>query len=297
MLTVSSCLGHGKEQAFLDERQAFLDEIACLQAENQELTWQRDTANTHAVVLCQENNNLKQKLNTKAESSRRKKSLRTKGELLTSLEAWERLAQEAAECDAKQKKRDEAQKCREDKTVECQIQHDAMNGNETYMGMLSSKNKAELEDIAHALGLPEKGFKVDLIECIKTHLNGNPELQNDSHFSGLYPGCSRLSHVLPPCVPSPTVTTSHTVPSSSNFTHLQYQGPGQPVCSNLLCSNLWLTAFDRCLITIIPPFQHTHSMIRLVHILHQLLHTIRGNTQLIIISGSLVLLNLFLENL
>ena len=294
---MSSRLGHGKEQAFLDERQAFLDEIARLQAENQELTWQRDTANTHAVVLRRENNDLKQKLNTKAESSRRKKGLRTKGELLTSLEARERLAQEAAERDAKQKKRDEAQKRREDKAVERQIQRDAMNGNETYMGTLSSKNKAELEDIAHALGLPEKGLKADLIERIKTHLNGNPELQNDSRFSGLYPGRSRSSRILPPRVPSPAVTTSHTAPSSSNFTHLQYQGPGQPVCSNLSCSNLWLTAFDRCLMTIIPPFRHTHSTIRPVHILHQLLHTIRGNTQLIIISGSLVLLNLFLENL
>ncbi|KAL4066806.1 hypothetical protein J3A83DRAFT_4374875 [Scleroderma citrinum] len=66
---------------------------------------------------------------------------------------------------------------------------------------LFSKNKPELEDIAHTLRFLEKGLKADLIEHIKTHLRDNPELQNDAHFSGLYSGHSHSSHQPQPAAP------------------------------------------------------------------------------------------------
>ncbi|KAG1742076.1 hypothetical protein EDD22DRAFT_851618 [Suillus occidentalis] len=57
-----------------------------------------------------------------------------------------------------------------------------------FSGALSSKSKADLLELAQALGVSLENARNngDRCECIQAHLNNNPALKTDPKFAGLY---------------------------------------------------------------------------------------------------------------
>jgi hypothetical protein len=59
------------------------------------------------------------------------------------------------------------------------------------VGALSSKNKADLQDIADALSLTEDGTKEVLVRRINTFFDSHPHIRNSDRFVGLFSRASR----------------------------------------------------------------------------------------------------------
>ncbi|KAG2082932.1 hypothetical protein BD769DRAFT_1783496 [Suillus cothurnatus] len=178
---------HSWSSNYSTQIERYEEEIKCLHAKNkrvkaesEEMTWQCDSAVGHAVMLRQDYNTLKQRLNAKEDRQNRQgRGLQMHG--------------------------------LEDKEAAQQVQRNVMNDTVTYTGRLSSKSKPELEDIATTLLLSTKGTKSEILECIKEHLENTPNLCQDHRFSGLYSsrgnwapqesdshaGSSRIDHTAP----------------------------------------------------------------------------------------------------
>ena len=58
------------------------------------------------------------------------------------------------------------------------------------MGALTTKVKANLQDVAQALGLLTTGGKKELLNRITHHFDMNPDLRNTLRYEGLF-NCSR----------------------------------------------------------------------------------------------------------
>jgi hypothetical protein len=82
--------------------------------------------------------------------------------LVTSEQACQKIAEEDARRAEKKQKANAAKKHWEDKEAAQQVQHNAMDGTETYTGRLCDKSKPELEDIATALSLSTEGTKSEI---------------------------------------------------------------------------------------------------------------------------------------
>ncbi|KAI0054950.1 hypothetical protein BV25DRAFT_1816311 [Artomyces pyxidatus] len=114
-----------------------------------------------------------------------------------------RLAEEVRREELKRKKAEEeaARQALRRETAETRV----------FAGALSSKNKADLLDITHALKLPMDGTKADLSKAISDHLHTHPALEADPRFAQLFSRRTRGSKcTLPPDIsnenasPSPT---------------------------------------------------------------------------------------------
>ncbi|KAI6036045.1 hypothetical protein BKA83DRAFT_4507063 [Pisolithus microcarpus] len=148
----------------------YQEEIARLRAENEEMRWQRDTAQSHAVMLRRDYNLLKEQLNTKAaQASRKTRGVRQHG-LMTSAESRKRIAEEEEKRAAKRRKVEAGKQRRQEKAAVVQAQRNAMDGTEVYKGRLTSKNKTELENIALALGFTADDLKTTKNDLISTSL-------------------------------------------------------------------------------------------------------------------------------
>ncbi|KAI5980941.1 hypothetical protein EDD15DRAFT_2561393 [Pisolithus albus] len=214
----------------------YQEEIARLRAENEEMRWQRDTAQSHAVMLRRDYNLLKEQLNTKAaQASRKTRGVRQHG-LMTSAESRKRIAEEEEKRAAKRRKVEAGKQRRQEKAAVVQAQRNAMDGTEVYKGRLTSKNKTELENIALALGFTADDLKTtknDLISRITKHLEDNPVLEDDARFSGLYPSRSRQSNanaVAGPSRQAPTTLTSTPQCSTVQSAPVPVQNPAYLDC-------------------------------------------------------------------
>ena len=167
-----NCLAEGMEQ---------------LEAKAQEMEWQRDTAVEHAEMLRQKCTTLEEQVNAKE-----KKPSRTRMHgLMTTYGARQKVARDDAKRAEKKQKASEAKERRHDKAAALHVQQGVMDGTEIYKGPLSSKSKAQLQDIATALSLSTDGIKIEITKRIKEYLDSAPNLRQDQRFAGLYSSRSR----------------------------------------------------------------------------------------------------------
>ena len=83
------------------------------------------------------------------------------------------------------------------------------------------KWKDNLKDIATAFGLDNEGTIPELMSCIKDHMDRNPSLAQQPHFSNLYSTCCLHKHpttfnsdTTAPCLAPPPNLDSSSAPSS-----------------------------------------------------------------------------------
>ncbi|EDR03049.1 uncharacterized protein LACBIDRAFT_307611 [Laccaria bicolor S238N-H82] len=123
----------------------------------------------------------------------------TNSVLLTSMESHERHEVEATECQVKEKKKADAKAAKavhaaEDQVHRTQIQN---NAGHVFSGLLTSKNKPELEDIIITLGLAS-GTKANMIQHIQDYFKYHPEDATSACYSGLFSGAHHGRHAAPP---------------------------------------------------------------------------------------------------
>lgn len=62
-----------------------------------------------------------------------------------------------------------------------------MSASAVFSGNVTTKKKAELQEIAQALGIPDVGMREEIQQRVKKHLEDNAtDLQDDPAFTGLY---------------------------------------------------------------------------------------------------------------
>ncbi|KAI9454068.1 hypothetical protein BJY52DRAFT_1095640, partial [Lactarius psammicola] len=72
------------------------------------------------------------------------------------------------------------------KEAEREAQRQQRDPNAPFTGTLTSKTKANLQDIAQVLGLVTDGQKKDVLAQINAHFDANPTLRDDSRFEGIF---------------------------------------------------------------------------------------------------------------
>ena len=72
------------------------------------------------------------------------------------------------------------------KEAEREEQRRQRDPNAQFTGALTSKTKADLQDIAQVLGLATNGQKKDILARINSHFDANPVLREDSRFEGIF---------------------------------------------------------------------------------------------------------------
>jgi hypothetical protein len=93
--------------------------------------------------------------------------------------------QEAARV-AEEQKKQQARELRAAKEAEREEQRRQQDPNVPFTGALSSKSKADLQDITQALGLLTDGQKKDLLAQINTHFDANSELRDHPRYEGIF---------------------------------------------------------------------------------------------------------------
>jgi len=150
--------------------------------EKTEITIQRDAAETHCTLMQRQNALLQQQVNSKESTSTRQ--IHTTSQILTSDALVSEWMEDKARREARaQKEADE--KARKAETERLQLSNHAL-GTKVFSSSLTSKNKADLKDIAAALALPEDGKKDVLVKRIRDHLNAHAKLANNPRFASLY---------------------------------------------------------------------------------------------------------------
>jgi hypothetical protein len=171
-----------KRQSSFKEREAQRDqELAALKS-------RLAHAEAHAAFAYSELQDLRQKLNRQNEKGSKRRKLNVEARWLNSDEGL-RLAEEAEATKAieEQKKREaREQRRRMAKETEREVQRQQRDPNEPFTGMLGSKSKPDLQDVAQALGLATDGQKKVLLARINAHFDENPHLREASQFIGLF---------------------------------------------------------------------------------------------------------------
>ena len=183
---------------------------AQLEQENKRLRTERDEACVHAALVYHEFNSLKRKSNSKSNRAPKKRKLNAKARCLTSAEG---LA-EAREAERlrleKERKREEAAAKRTADEAERLKSRLALDPDTPFIGVLSSKNKSQLQDIAFTLHLPtdNKLTKENLISSINDHFDKHPSLKTTPRYEQIFnsrrraaPPPSSVSQPLPTFLP------------------------------------------------------------------------------------------------
>ncbi|KAI0291531.1 hypothetical protein BC826DRAFT_885750, partial [Russula brevipes] len=83
-------------------------------------------------------------------------------------------------------KKKEAREQRVAKEIEREAQRQQRDPTELFTGMLGSKSKPDLQDVAQVLGLATDGQKKALLARINAHFDENPLLRETPQFNGLF---------------------------------------------------------------------------------------------------------------
>ena len=177
---------------------------------------ERDQARAHDVLVYHEFASLKRKINLKSNWAPKKRKLNVKACCLTSAEG---LA-EAQEADRlrleKERKRDEAAAKRVAEEAERLKNRLALDPDAPFIGVLSLKNKSQLQDIAFTLHLPidNKLTKENLISSINDHFDKFPSLKATPHYKQIF---NSWWHAPPPpsSIPQPPVPYRMPIPSTN----------------------------------------------------------------------------------
>ncbi|EGN93340.1 hypothetical protein SERLA73DRAFT_78648 [Serpula lacrymans var. lacrymans S7.3] len=222
-----------------------------LQVERDEARWERDTMQGHSIFMMHKFEHVKDRL--KFESRAR------------------HIAEEEA-CKEKEWKAAEAKAKKDAKAAEHQVQMSLLDGTEVFNGALSGKAKLDLQLIATALNLSADGKKQEVLDCIKTHFQENPDLETNSRFSGLFGARTRRQAlapngpqgITPPPPPSTSsllsdnlslhVNPSQAGPSLYHHSHIYASSPEPPSQMLYLPGPAFLTDHHA-----MPPFSPFHS--------------------------------------
>ena len=167
----------------------------------------------HCAIAGTQIQELKQQLNTKENRPQKRRKLNVNARWLNSDEGL-RLAeeQEALRVAGDQKKR-EAREQRTAKEVEREEQRLQRDPTAPFAGALTSKTKADLQDIAQVLGLTTDGQKKDILARINAQFDANPVLHDDSRFEGMFNRTRKWPAMQTEATEDPTFTQAG--PSSS----------------------------------------------------------------------------------
>ena len=173
-----------------------------LEHENKRLHAERDQALAHGALIYHKFASLKCKTNLKSNRAPKKRKLNAKARCLTSVEG---LA-EAQEADRlhleKERKREDAAAKRTAEEAERLKNRLALDPDTPFVGVLSSKNKSQLQDIAFTLHLPidNKLTKENLISSINNHFDKHPSLKITPRYEQIFNSWRRAAP-LPSSVP------------------------------------------------------------------------------------------------
>ena len=171
-----------------------------LEHENKRLRSERDQALAHGAIVYYEFASLKRKTNMKSSRALKKRKLNAKARCLTSAEG---LA-EAQEADRlrleKERKREETVAKRTAEEAERLKTRLALDPDTPFVGVLSSKNKSQLQDIAFTLHLPidNKLTKENLISSINDHFDKHPSLKATPRYEQIFNSRRRAAPGPPP---------------------------------------------------------------------------------------------------
>jgi hypothetical protein len=217
--------------------------IADLEAELESLHSQLETANSqletvlaHSVCAGWEIKSLKERLNFKTNTKKRK--VQVNAQYISSADAARILDERDREEAEKRQKVEEAHTAK--KVKEDQRKHQREVGGITFVGSLNNKTRDDLLDITFALRLTSSDSntpetKATLISMINVHLDANPHLASDSTFAGLFLSRTRArkqndENAPPPALPPPTLLPSglSRQPPSSDFASNASESESEP---------------------------------------------------------------------
>jgi hypothetical protein len=191
------------------------------------LRCQNEEVAAHAVMAFDQVRGLKHRLNGKASKSKRRK-LNTDSRWLNSEEELAQCEREEAEAEAeaacKQVRVDEKQAEEEEQ----QQQREQRDPNEPFIGSLNGQKKAELQDIAYALGLDIEGRVEDLKLRVNAYLDKNEEQHTSPWYIGLFPQLTQQARqaMHPPAPTSTALASDSTLCNVTNaMLPINQQGP------------------------------------------------------------------------
>ena len=163
------------------------EEVRSLRSQLETTNSQLEEAVAHSVCAGWEIKSLKERLNSK--NSTKKRKVQVNAQYISSAEATRILDEQKREEAEKQQREAEVQATKKARDDQRKQQREA--GTLTFVGSLNSKTKDDLLDITFALQLTSSDSnaaetRAALISMINGHLDKNPHLASDPAFAGLF---------------------------------------------------------------------------------------------------------------
>jgi len=150
------------------------------------LTSEVRTLGAQCAMAKDEVKDLKRKLNARENKARKCPKLNADARCLTSAEGRQLAMEHEAAKAAEQQKKTAARERRAAQDAEREQQRRERDPNQAFSGSLSSKNKPDLQDVAHSLQLDITGTKKDLVERITAHFDARPEKKTEARYEGIF---------------------------------------------------------------------------------------------------------------
>ena len=151
-----------------------------------ELRSENLTLKAHCAIAGTEIQDLKWRLNTKENRPKKRRKLNVDARWLNSDEGLRLAEEQEALRMAEEQKKCKAREQRVAKEVEREEQRWLRDPNAPFTGALTSKTKADLQDIAQVLGLTTDGQKKDILARITVYFDTNPAMRDDARFEGIF---------------------------------------------------------------------------------------------------------------
>jgi hypothetical protein len=253
----------GRPTLFVNPVQAQLDTLSQaysgLSQQITELRSENSMLKAHCAIAGTEIQDLKRRLNTKENRHQKRRKLNVDARWLNSDEGLRLAEEQEALRAAEEQKKHEAREQRVAKEAEREEQRRHRDPNAPFTGALTSKTRADLQDIAQVLGLATDGQKKDILARINAHFDANPILRDDSRFEGIF---NRTRRRITMQTEDETLNAATTAAStgSSSFGPLSLPPPPAPLSSNIVNTHTFLcTSFPSASNATIPISSPSHS--------------------------------------